>query len=120
MLPDYLPWDPARITRELVERAGWQAPAEAGEDAHFDCLATPVSLYLERRKYGFSQKTISLSARVRDGLLPREEALAMVESSQIVEPPEMKRFLQILELDRQRINFDGKWHPERRGVQERA
>ena len=79
MVPDYLPWDPARITRELVDQADWRAPAETGEDAHFDCLATPVSLYLERRKYGFSQKTISLSARVRDGLLSREEALAGVE-----------------------------------------
>jgi hypothetical protein len=120
MLPDYLPWDPARIFRELVERAGWQAPAAAGEDAHFDCLGTPVSLYLERRKYGFSQKTVSLSARVRDGLLSREDALACVESSQVVEPPEMERFLQMLQLDRQGINFNGKWHPERQRLQERA
>jgi hypothetical protein len=120
MVPDYLPWDPVDITRELVERAGWWAPEEAGEDAHFDCLGTPVSLYLERRKYGFSQKTISLGARVRDGLLTRKEALAAVESPQVVEPSEMDRFLEMLHLDRQRINFNGKWHPERQRLQDRA
>lgn len=112
MLPEYIEWDVDRLAHELVGETPWRFPDGLSDDAHFDCLAAPVSTYLEKRKYGFSQSTISLSARVRDGLMTRDEALARAEPPRVEEPHEMEWFLDQLGIIREQIRWDGDWHPQ--------
>jgi hypothetical protein len=115
MLPDYISWNPDEISRVLKKETGWVVPPEADNETHFDCVMYPVAKYFERQKYGFSQSTITYSALVRAGQMSREEALRKVGKEKKESPPEFARFLDILGLAKSSINWNGKWHPQRRG-----
>jgi hypothetical protein len=60
MFHEYMSWDINHISRILKKETGWIVPSEAENETHFDCTMYPVAKYFERRKYGFSQSTVSL------------------------------------------------------------
>ncbi len=113
MLPDMIPWNPIKISL-VLEKTGWISEGNPGYENHFDCTAYPAAYSLETAKYGFSQRTISLSAMVRDGLINREKAIELETlPAQQVETA-VHNFLQKLDLSWQEINWQGKWHTDRR------
>ncbi len=113
MLPDYVRWDLNQIAETLKEKVGWVAPLESEAQTHFDCDMYPVAKYFERRKYGFSQNTVTYSALVRAGQMSRAEALEKVQQQPEQTPVEFARFLAVLGLEQTDVNWDGKWHPQR-------
>lgn len=70
LLPDLLDWDKEANRERLAARYS----IEIGKE-HADCLAHPVADWLYKRRLGFGQKTASLAAAVRNGLMSREDAL---------------------------------------------
>lgn len=113
MLPDYIPWNPGEISKTLKNEIGWVVPPHAENETHFDCIMYPVAKYFERRKYGFSQSTITYSALVRAGQMSREEALRKVKNEKKDAPPEFAQFLDMLGLAETSVNWNGKWYPQR-------
>lgn len=113
MLPEYMPWDINRISNVLKKETGWIVPAEAENETHFDCTMYPVAKYFERRKYGFSQSTVTYSALVRAGEMTREEALSRIEKEGEEVPLEFGQFLGLLNLTEKDVNWNGRWHPQR-------
>lgn len=99
-LPDYLEWNMKKILRTLETRFDWKRPPE--KQRHFDCVMDPVAAYLTQRKWGFSAASI-YSTLVRDGQMPRDEALRRAlreEKTATQEPPELELWLQRLGLSR--------------------
>jgi len=114
MLPEYIAWDLGEISRTLKKETGWTAPPGAENETHFDCIMYPVAKYFERRKYGFSQNTVTYSALVRTGQMSRQEALDRVKDERQEAPEEFARFLDILGLAENEVNWNGRWHPQRK------
>jgi len=113
MLPEFIPWDPHQIARTLKEEVGWITPSGPEYETHFDCVIYPVAQYFERRKYGFSQNTVTLSALVREGRMSRTEALNKSLRKKKGVPVELSPFLKRLGLKRTDVNWKGQWHPQR-------
>ena len=108
-LPDYVAWDTPHITKTLREELGWQTP-RADFDTHFDCQAYHLAKFLEFRKYGFDQKIITLSAMVRHGQISRKDALAQHATQSFYEASEVRRTLEVLDVDPGAIAKDEMWH----------
>jgi len=73
LLPDLIDWNKTANRQHLEEQYG---AAIGGE--HADCFAHPVADWLYKRRCGFGQKSASIAAAVRTGILPRDEALAIL------------------------------------------
>ena len=113
MLPDYVTWNLDEISKTLKRQVGWIVPPEAENQTHFDCDMYPVAKYFERRKYGFSQSTVTYSALVRAWQMTRPEALERIEQEGEEVPAEFADFLDSLGLAETDVNWEGKWHPQR-------
>ena len=111
-LPEYVYWDVNEIS-ETLKTLGWNVPSSATRETHFDCTMYPVAKYLERKKYGFSQSTITYSALVRHGQMTREDAIRDLDMESNDRPAEFDRFLEMLGLDENQVHWEGKWYPER-------
>lgn len=110
-LPDYLDWDVSKITRTLIDEVGWRIP-QPGLETHFDCIAHPLSKYLEFKKYGFDQTTITLSAQIRHGKVTREQALRTLEKHVSFDEQKVAEILRLLEISQSEIAWNGLWHPQ--------
>lgn len=113
MLPNHIPWKIKGISKILRQEIGWSAPPEAENETHFDCVMYPVAKYLERRKFGFSQSTITYSSLVRSGQITREQALLLLTKEEKGKPKEFNEFLSALEITEKDVNWNGTWHAER-------
>ncbi len=71
LLPDFIDWNAQENRETLASRYGIVIGGE-----HSDCLGAPVADWLYKRRCGYGQKAAGLAASVRNGLLPRSEALA--------------------------------------------
>jgi hypothetical protein len=111
-LPEYVYWDLNKISKTLRNELDWIAPS-AMDDTHFDCTAYPVAQYLEKKKYGFSQSTITYSAMIRHGQMARETALSKLEQESFERPKEFSDFLNMLRLSDSDVNWNGDWYPQR-------
>jgi|GEM_PF-1045314 len=72
-VPDLLEWDKHANRARLQEKYN----IEIG-DEHADCLASPLADWLYKRRCGFGQKTASLAAQVRNGIIQRDKALELL------------------------------------------
>jgi hypothetical protein len=113
MLPEYITWDLNQISRILKQELHWFAPPGAENETHFDCIMYPVAKYFERRKYGFSQNSVTYSALVRAAQMTREEALMKIRDEGEEPPEQFARFLDILGLVESEVSWNGRWHPQR-------
>ena len=111
-LPEYVYWDLDNISETLRNEVDWVAPSAKGE-THFDCTMYPVAQYLEKRKYGFSQSTITYSSMIRHGQMTRETALSKLGQESFEKPREFDDFLNMLKLREVDVNWDGDWYPQR-------
>lgn len=107
-LPDYIEWNIREIPLVLAEEVGWKHPPDVHE-THFDCLLFPIKEYLKFRKYGLTQETIKNSLLIREGLMPRDEAMERISLEQTTEPEIMDVFLKELEVSKNEINWAAEW-----------
>jgi hypothetical protein len=113
MLPRHMPWKIYEISETLKKELNWSVPLEAENETHFDCVMYPVAKYIERRKFGFSQSTVTYSSLVRSEQMPREQALLLLKQEDQGKPKEYADFLLQLGITETDINWQGKWHAER-------
>lgn len=96
-LPDYIRWDLPMIYETLNREL------EFGKNmasVRYDCLGTPHSSYLFRQRTGFGKYEYLYANMVRAGVIPRDEALRIVEEREPMEPPEgFDDFLAALDCD---------------------
>ena len=77
--------DAGRHVEELLaERYGWVDTHQH----HFDNEMFALVSYYSRRKFGFDWRVIELSAKVRSGVMSREDALARLAKPPVFETPE--------------------------------
>jgi len=107
-LPDYIPWDLKKMPTILMENVGWKQPLNS-HSSHFDCTIFPVKEFLKFKKYGLTQETIKNSVMIREGLITREEALAMMSFEQTTEPDILRIFLGDVGLSIHDINMRAEW-----------
>jgi hypothetical protein len=84
-LPDYIEWDLPMIYETLNRELDYN---RSMSDIRYDCLGTPHSSYLFRRKSGFGKYEYLYSNMIRAGVIDREEALAIVMERETFELPE--------------------------------
>jgi len=107
-LPDYWEWDYRAIDAVLKNEVGWQNPGGI-DTAHFDCRLSAIPEYLKKRKFGFSQETIRLSALIREGLVSREEALKKIERECEEAPPVLVEALDKWGMSPEEIAWQAEW-----------
>lgn len=71
---DYIRWDPEKIIRTLVEKAGWKPPEHVPDDWHSDCTFNVFKEYMFQKMLGVSYTDAFLSNQIRHGYLTREKA----------------------------------------------
>jgi hypothetical protein len=71
LLPDHVAWSVPENQARVEARYQITLRSE-----HADCLGAPVADWLYKRRCGFGQKAAGLAAAVRNGQLPRDDALA--------------------------------------------
>lgn len=76
LLPDLVDWDVRKNRVRLASRYGIPERPD-----HADCVGAAVADWLYKRRCGFGQKAATLAAGVRDGRIPRAEALALLADS---------------------------------------
>jgi len=107
-LPDYIDWNIREIPFLLTSETGWVPPGDIHE-SHFDCTLFPIKEYLKYKKYGLTQETIKNSRLIREGLMPREEAIERIRLEQTSEPEIFNIFLKNLGLSKGDINWTAEW-----------
>ncbi len=98
-VPDYLRWDYDEIKFTLKKELDIDMFTE-----HEDCWAFPIKQYLMVQKYGFGQRFLKATALVRNGLLDRENAIAIHQNelaSKDALPEVTEKFIRTLN-----INFE--------------
>ncbi len=97
-LPNHMPWDLPRIYETLNRELDF---GKTMKDVRYDCLGTPHSSYLFRRRTGFGKYEYLYANMVRAGVISRDEALEIVREREPDEPPEgFDEFLAMLGADR--------------------
>jgi len=84
----HMGYDRTSASKILAEEYGWQEPGAK----HFDNLSQSLVSYVTRNKFHHDWRKIRYSARVRSGELTREEALAEIEKTPVIEDPRYLKF----------------------------
>jgi glutamine---fructose-6-phosphate transaminase (isomerizing) len=77
---DFIEYDPAHVQRTVIEKVGWTCP-DPENSWRFDCTIKLLLNHLYRAAWGFTADHDYLSAKIREGYLTREQALAALEKS---------------------------------------
>lgn len=84
MIPEFLGYflyqyyDEGAMMDELDKELGWERPDRSGILTHADCAVHDAAEYLYRQVFGYPMVSFELSVLVREGDLPREEALKLL------------------------------------------
>ena len=82
---DFIDYDPERVQRTVTEEVGWISP-DPDNSWRFDCTVKLLLGHLYRSAWGFTVDHDYLSAKIREGYITREQALARVEKSEARAP----------------------------------
>ncbi len=77
----YVKWDGAVIEKTLQAETGWQKPPNA-LTWRYDCILEPLLDLTFKREFGISSAGLYLCGLIRAGLMPRDEALALLEQNE--------------------------------------
>lgn len=78
---DFIDYDPERVQRTVMEEVGWTSP-DPENSWRFDCTVKLLLGYLYRSAWGFTADHDYLSAKIREGYITREQALAALAKSE--------------------------------------
>lgn len=74
----YIPWDEQRIVSTLKERYGWETEPGTKQTWRTDDGTSPFYNYIYATVGGFTENDTFRSNQIREGVLTREEAIALV------------------------------------------
>lgn len=97
-LGDYLFWDDERQTEFVRDVYGWKETEIEGTYKRYksaECIMPGIHDFTCYLKRGYGRTTYQASIDVRNGLLTREEAFALVEKHDPVRPEALDYFLKI-------------------------
>jgi hypothetical protein len=113
-LPELLDWDLTRICKEIDDELDWVVPPEFNGDTeiyHSDCVCNPITTYMNKKRWGFAQDSISYSALVRRGHMPREKALSRVKKCEAFEkPPSLAPLSERMDMPVEELGIDLDWY----------
>jgi hypothetical protein len=92
---DYIEYRPKLIQQTVTEELGWSSP-DAENSWQFDCQIKSLQNTLYRAAVGFTASHDYLSAKIREGYITREEALASLERQKEGADKELERVRTIL------------------------
>lgn len=102
-LPRYVEWNENEIKDILYEKINLKLKRSATAE-HSDCIASNLKEYLRIKEFGFSEKTLKLSALVRTGYLDRTTAIkkALDFESEILkdENDQIPKIMQMLDISK--------------------
>lgn len=75
----HIKWDEKVLISTIKEKLRWRATEAAQSTWRGDCDVAIMKLYLWNRMAGYSDRDAGLANLVRDGQVPREEALQRIE-----------------------------------------
>jgi len=75
-LPSYVPWREEEFKEKLAKELDWRG---AYGEQHTDCRMSDAKEYLKLKKFGVTELTAKASSLVRDGQLPRDVALCILQ-----------------------------------------
>jgi len=79
-LYDYLPWNEEQINRTLKEEYGWESAGDTTTTWRIGDGTAPFYNYIYYTMAGFTEFDSFRSGQIRDGVITRDQALAMIES----------------------------------------
>lgn len=79
-LYNYEPWDETRINTALIEKYNWETASNSQNTWRIGDGYTSFINYIYHKVAGFSEYDAFRSNQVRDGILTRDQALALIES----------------------------------------
>lgn len=96
-MPDYIEWNLPMIYETLNRELDF---GKSMADVRYDCLGTPHSSYLFRKRTGFGKYEYLYANMVRSGVISRDEALRTVEEREPKEAPDgFEEFLASIDCD---------------------
>ncbi len=85
---DYLKWDEQEVVSTISENLGWRKSPEVASSWRFDCRLDYVRRLMYSSTVGVTELRDLFSKMIREGMMTREEALARLETEDVI-PPEV-------------------------------
>lgn len=76
---DYVPWNEREIDRTLIGQYGWETAPDSTSTWRIGDGTAALYNYIYRTVCGFSEQETFRSNQIREGVITRDEALALVE-----------------------------------------
>lgn len=97
-LGDYIFWDHERQVEFIKREYGWREDKVEGTYKRYksvECIMAGVHDYAKFIKRGFGRTTDHVTQDIRAGLMTREEGFDLIRQLDPIEPPALKKYLQI-------------------------
>lgn len=82
-LYDYVPWDEREIDRTLIGEYGWETAPDSTSTWRIGDGTAALYNYIYRTVCGFSEQETFRSNQIRENVITRDEALALVEQESV-------------------------------------
>jgi hypothetical protein len=96
---DYIPWDEAEIDKTLVEEFQWELATDAKSSWRIGDGTAPFYNYIYYVVAGFTEFDTFRSNQIREGVLTRESALALVEEENQPRWKSIREYTQLINID---------------------
>lgn len=100
---NYIPWDEAVVDRTLIDEYGWETSPETKSTWRIGDGTSPFYNYIYYRLAGFTENDTLRSNQIREGMLTREEALALVYRDNQPRFDGLKWYFDVVGLDMERV-----------------
>ena len=100
---DYIEWEEEKINKVLLEEYDWEIANDTKNTWRIGDGTAPFYNYIYCLIAGFSENDTLRSNQIREGMLTREEALALVYQDNAPRWESMKWYFDVLNLDMQEI-----------------
>lgn len=99
LLFDYIPWDEHQINKTLIETYNWETSPDTVSTWRIGDGTAAFYNYIYYTVAGFSEFDTFRSNQVREGMITREEALALSKQENLPRFDSMKEYLEVIDID---------------------
>lgn len=96
---DYLPWDEKEIEKTLIEEYDWELSPDTDTSWRIGDGTAPFYNYIYYTVAGFTESDTFRSNQIREGVLSREEAMALVDHENLPRWQSIRDYLQMINID---------------------
>jgi len=96
---DYVPWDEVRINQVLRERYDWELARDTSTTWRIGDGTAPFYNYIYQTIAGFSEYETFRSNQVREGVMPREEALRLIGVENVARFESIQEYCRLIGVD---------------------